>query len=118
MDHQRETFRNKLELKAVISPQENNLPARSIPGITQDLSKKGCRLLTDPKYAFAGELSGIIRIPSQEQPILFKAKVIWMKPFYQDARHTGLQFTEISESDKTRLESFLGSVFMQTLTFC
>ena len=117
MDNKRRMHRVPLELKTkVASSHAQTLPSEQTVK-TRDISTEGMRLETPLYDPLGEEIQGEISIPGQDDPIRFKAKVKWNRPHDAFLKHCGLEFTEMPESDLRRLESFVKSVFMQSLTF-
>jgi c-di-GMP-binding flagellar brake protein YcgR len=86
-------------------------------GVTRDISKGGVRVETDAYDPTTEEVKGRIRIPGEDSPIDFIAKVAWSKKLSKTSKETGLQFTKIKALDKKRLEKLIKNVWLQMITF-
>lgn len=114
MIDQRAFPRVRLELKAGYA-RSGATAGRLLAAVTRDVSRGGFLAETPSYEPFAGDFLGQFRLPGEETPVGFGARVVWSRGAGR-VRRSGCAFTRIDPADRRRLEAFLAGVSAQLLT--
>lgn len=108
--------RIKLELKLTYTPEDlkNKIQGRAS---CEDISKSGALIKMDADQPIGGLIIGSILIPGESEPIRFEARVAWARPSDKVTKRAGLEFTNMTDIDRKRLEKAIERVWVQMMTF-
>lgn len=83
--------------------------------VTKDISPNGARVSVDEELAPGTMLNLEVKIPSKEEPIPIKAKVVWSKKDEAIGYEAGLEFIKIPEDSKNVFFQYLCNLMYDQL---
>jgi hypothetical protein len=111
MDDKRRTHRLSVDLKIACAPLGGT--AQTLPARTRDIGRGGLLIEAPAASPLIRNWQGELRLP-ESGPVAFEARTAWSR---SSEGLFGLAFTHVAPGDRERLERFLRSVLIQTLTF-
>ncbi len=113
MIEHRSNPRIPLELRTAYSQAGEFVTVRN--AVSRDVSLGGFLAETPSYEPFAGVFRGSFRLPGQETPLEFEARIVWSRTAGA-LRKCGCVFTRLADADRRRLETLLSGVWTQMLT--
>jgi hypothetical protein len=102
------SLRNQWEQNVTLLGDRRDLKLPSIPAGPVNLSASGIRLPLAPPVAVADLAMLLLRLDEDQAPICSLAEVVWTgKPLSDGRIPAGMQFIEILEADRSRIENYV-----------